>query len=51
MRTAEDITCDNCGNNVEVRYDDCAGSFWCMPCREAKTAGDEATFNLRRMFT
>ena len=44
------MTCDNCGNNIEVHFDDRAAAFWCMPCREAQKAGDVATFDLRRMY-
>ena len=43
-----DATCDNCGNNIEVRINDGAGAFWCMPCREARAHNDNGTFNLRR---
>jgi len=42
------MTCDNCGNNVSVEFAGWAGSFWCMPCREAQDHDDIATFDLRR---
>lgn len=45
-----DLTCDNCGNNIEVRFDDVHMAYWCMPCREAQLIGDIAYFNMRREY-
>ena len=42
--------CDNCGNDSDVELLAFEDGPWvlCMPCREAKRGGDQATFDARR---